>query len=256
MRIIIALVLITLCSQLSYGQEEKVTYHNQQFWTSLNVTARMTERWGAITDVHIRRNDFLKTSDFYFLRLGAAYWASNEFTLAGGYAHLWKSQTVDGARVGYSDENRIYQQVLWRKREGKVTFLSRLRNEQRWQEVLNTNGQVDRVRFSNRVRFLMSVSWKAFNNPKWPALVLSDEILFHFGKEIIYNAMDQNRTFVGINQRLTKDLSFDLGYMLVYQQRYSGFEYDMNHTFRLFFYYTPDWRKEKVGPHYSIPGDE
>ena len=42
----------------------------------------------------------------------------------------------------------------------------------------------------------------------------------------------------------------------VYQQRYSGFEYDMNHTFRLFFYYSPDWRKEKEGPHYSIPGDE
>jgi hypothetical protein len=50
----------------------------------------------------------------------------------------------------------------------------------------------------------------------------------------------------------------DYGYMLVYQQRYSGYEYDMNHTVRVFFYWTPDFRKkvDDEMPHYPVGGLE
>jgi len=29
------------------------------------------------------------------------------------------------------------------------------------------------------------------------------------------------------------------------QQKSSGYQYDVNETFRCFFYYMPDWRKKK-----------
>ncbi len=249
-------ILLFFISLAAYGQTEKVIYDNPQFWWSVNTTARMTDRWGAIADFHIRRDNFMSSSNFYFARIGAAYWATDKLTLVGGFAHLWLARDLEGAETVYQNENRVYQQAQWRTKEGRVTFVSRVRNEQRWHEVLNPNGTVNRVRFSNRVRFLFSVNIPVFENPYLPSISVADEMLIHFGKEIVYNSLDQNRTFLGIKQRLTDNLSFDLGYMLVYQQRYSGFEYDMNHTLRFFFYFSPDFRKNKDRIHYSIPGDE
>ena len=122
--------------------------------------------------------------------------------------------------------------------------------------MLNDAGDYQRTRFSNRVRFLSSFTIRIFNDPKLPALSIADEVHFHFGKEIIYNTFDQNRIFTGLKVPIRNNLKFDIGYMLVYQQRYIGNAYDLNHTFRWFFYYSPDLRKKKDRIHYPLPGDE
>jgi hypothetical protein len=77
-------------------------------------------------------------------------------------------------------------------------------------------------------------------------LVLSDEILVQFGSGIVTNTFDQNRFFAGIKKNLSPSLSFDFGYMPVFQQKSSGYQYDLNHTLRWFFYYTPDIGKRKT----------
>jgi hypothetical protein len=249
-------VLVLLSGFLSLSQEKKKIYQNDQFWWSINSTMRLTNDWGLIADFHIRRDDLYRDPNFYFARMGMAYWATDELTLVAGAAHLWLARDLPEAGLTYQNENRIYQQVQLRQKEGRVTFVHRIRNEQRWHEVLDPDGSVNRTRFSDRVRFLFSVNIPVFQNPHLPTLSMADEMLIHFGKEIKYNSLDQNRIFVGIKQKLSDDLRFDLGYMMVYQQRYSGHEYDMNHTLRFFFYYSPDLRKDKEGIHYAIPGDE
>ena len=82
---------------------------------------------------------------------------------------------------------------------------------------------------------------------KW-ALVASDEILFNFGNDIVYNTFDQNRIFFGLRNKINKTWSYDIGYMNVYQQKPNGYQYDLNHTFRWFFYYTPNFRKNNHPP--------
>lgn len=253
------LLLIGFATQAhSQEPQEKEINDQAQFWTSINSTWRISNKWGVMGDFHLRRNNFLQDPNFYFLRLGGVYWFNNKFSLAGGGALLWLATPDSEGDFNYALERRIYQQLLWRSVQGKVNFLQRIRNEQRWHEVLDENGEVDRVRFSNRLRFLFSASIQVFKNPKLPRLVLADEILVHFGSEIIYNTFDQNRFFVGISQRINKDWVFDFGYMSVFQQRYSGYQYDHNHTLRLFFYFSPDLRKKKDEdlPHYPVSGVE
>ncbi|MCE2613942.1 DUF2490 domain-containing protein [Flavobacteriaceae bacterium D16] len=234
------------------------TFEQTQFWTSINSTARISKHWGMIADVHLRRENFISDPNFYFLRLGAAYWLNDQISFVGGGAALWLATETDSGRK-YALERRIYQQALWRALIGKITFLQRVRIEQRWHEVLNTDsGSVDRTRYSTRFRFLISAAVQVFEDPRLPRPVLSNEILFHAGKEIIYNTFDQNRLFLGFNQRLSKSLTIDYGYMMVYQQRYTGNQYDLNHTFRLFLYYSPDFRKRADDdlPHYPVGGIE
>lgn len=236
------------------AQEQKEINNQVQFWTSVNSTWRLSDRWGVMGDFHIRRDDFIKDPNFYFVRAGGVYWFNDKMSLAGGGAALWLATPDLNDGFNYALEKRIYQQLLWRSVNGNTKFLQRIRNEQRWHEVLNLDGSVNRIRFSNRVRFLFSASFKIFEDEKKPRFVLSDEILFHFGEEIVYNTFDQNRLFIGITHRINKKWSYDFGYMAVLQQKYSGYQYDLNHTIRLFFYLSPDLRKKKNKelPHYPV----
>ncbi len=257
-KLLLLLVILSSLSLQAQGGIERVTNDQTQFWTSVNGTMRLSQKFGVITDFHLRRNNFLKDPSFYFLRLGGAYWVNDQFSFAGGIAALWRAVETDSG-FDFALERRTYQQVLWRAVMGKLTFLQRIRIEQRWQEILDeTNGSVDRTRFTNRFRFLVSASVQAFPNPKAPRPTISNEILFHVGEEVVLNTFDQNRLFVGFNQRLNKSWTMDYGYMMVYQQQYSGFEYDLNHTIRLFFYYSPDFRKDVDDqlPHYPVGGIE
>ncbi len=259
-KVFLGFLIIMFIPATANSQQEVATetFEQTQFWTSINSTARISKRWGMIADIHLRRNNFISDPNFYFLRLGAAYWLNDQISFVGGTAALWRATETDTGRK-YALERRVYQQALWRAVIGKITFLQRVRVEQRWQEVLNTNsGAKDRVRFSSRFRFLISAAVQVFKDPRLPRPVLSNEILFHSGKEIIYNTFDQNRLFLGFNQRIGKNLMVDYGYMLVYQQQYTGNQYDLNHTFRFFLYYSPDFRKRADDdlPHYPVGGIE
>lgn len=222
---------------LLFGQTPQRKEVNQQLqtWVSLNTVTKFNDHWGIIADVHVRENGFFESNNFYLLRGGVTYIPNASVIVTGGYAHMWLSPTKEGWST-YADENRIYQQTQLNTKVGKVSITQRLRNEQRWQEKMANDEPTGEWRFTNRVRYLVSFTIPVFNKKKLPSLVLSDELLIHFGKEVVYNTFDQNRLFIGIRQNINPKLSYDFGYMNVYQQKYSGYQYDMNHTVRLFFY--------------------
>lgn len=237
------------------GQTAKETNVQVQSWWSVNSTLRLTDRFGAIGDLHLRRNDFLADPSFFLVRAGAHYWLSDSVTATLGYAH----NRVAPAREDWhtwTKEDRLYQQVQYASRLGKAGLLQRLRNEQRWQEEVEADQLTGERRFSDRVRYLLSFTVPLSSSPSATALVLSDEVLLQFGPEIVLNTFDQNRLFVGIKKRLGASWSFDLGYMLVYQQKASGYQYDLNHTLRCFFYYSRDLRRGHSGPPPDPAGSE
>jgi hypothetical protein len=238
---------------LAQAQAVKEVNQQYQFWGSLNSTSRLTDRLGAIADFHVRRNDFLADPSFYFLRFGAHGWITEKLTVSLGYAHMWKAPGREGWQT-WSNENRIYEQVQYAARLGRAQVVQRLRNEQRWQQRVEDDALTGESSFSDRVRYLLSFTLPLSAKASVPSLVLSDEVLLQFGRDVVMNTFDQNRLFTGVKQRLSRSWSFDVGYMMVYQQKSSGYQYDLNHTLRLFFYFTPDLRKVK-SEHLSA-GDE
>lgn len=220
---------------LSQTVKEKEVNQQFQTWVSLNSVTKFSQHWGIAADAHIRTNDFFHDNNFFFLRGGIAYIPSAKFSFTGGYAHMWLAPK-NPTWSTFSDENRIYQQVQMNTKSGNVSIVHRLRNEQRWQEIIVNDVETGKNRFSNRVRYLISTTIPIFKKKSAPSLVISDELLIQFGKDIVYNTFDQNRIFVGIKQSINPNLSFDFGYMNVYQQKATGYQYDMNHTLRLFFY--------------------
>jgi len=233
---------------------EKVVNHQAQFWTSVNSTARLSDRWGLVADFHLRRNNFATDPSFYFARAGAAYWTGPRAYAVVGYAHMWLAVPgVENGEWAFAHENRIYQQFQWSTSVGQNSLLQRFRLEQRWVEQYAMGLPTGSVRFTHRIRYLMSWSVPVFKHPKAPKLMIADEILLQMGPDVVYNPFDQNRLSLGIQQKLGKGWSFDLAYMYVYQQKFSGYQYDANHTLRWFFYYAPDFRKKRPTPSESAP---
>lgn len=68
--------------------------------------------------------------------------------------------------------------------------------------------------------------------------MLSNEILLQFGKQIVNNPLDQICLFIGIHHSLGKGGAYDLGYFPIFQQTAAGNVYNLNHTFRLLFYFS------------------
>jgi uncharacterized protein DUF2490 len=242
------LALSLLLPAVARAQPAKEVNEQYQFWGSVNSTTRLSDRWGVVADFHVRRNDFLAQPSFYFARFGGTYWVTEKLTLTLGYAHAWYAPTCDGCST-WSGESRVYEQLMYVSRVGKVTLVHRLRSEQRFRETVEDDVATGGTTFTNRVRYLASVTVPVSDNPKMPALILADEIAVQFGPEVVYNTFEQNRLFVGMKQALSRAWSFDLGYMLVYQQLATGYQYDLNHTLRWWFYFTPDLRKEKTQRH-------
>lgn len=209
-----------------------------------------------IADVHLRTKDFMSTPDFWFVRTGVNYWFSNSISGNIGYGHLWL-MPVEGKHT-VANENRIHEQLILSQSFGRIGLFQRLRNEHRWVQSL-ANDQVTGIKYSDRVRYLMSVNVKlSKSNKKIPSLVLADELMVQFGKQIVYNTFDQNRLFLGIRQDIRSDLSFDFGYMRVFQQKAAPGVYERHDVLRLFFYWSPDLRKYLHGGHSAVhhPDDE
>lgn len=238
------LLLLLFISINLYAQRTREVQTQQHVWTSINSQIRLNERWGIAADVHIRRTDFLQNNSFFFLRTGGLFYVNNQLTLSAGYAHMWLANQKDATEL-FSNENRLHQQMVLNQKLGKVQLNQRFRLEERWiQKVVNFI-PTDAVRFTVRYRYQLSMIVPFSSNKKFPALAFADELMLQSGKDIVYNTFDQNRLFGGIRQQVTTSLSFDFGYMYVWQQKLSGYQYSSNHTVRLFFYWQPDIRKNK-----------
>ena len=237
-RMVLFVVLFPLMG-IGQVQKEKEVNEQAQSMFSLNNTITFDKHWGILADFHLRRDDFVNTDSFYMVRGALAYITENKKVFALGYGHMWTAPSNPGCTT-FANEDFMYQMLDLNSKIGNVSILNRFRNEQRWQQVIVNDAWTGEKVFSNRVRYLASFNIPIFKKKILPSLVISDEIFVQFGKNVVYNTFDQNWFFVGIKQSITPKLSFDFGYMNVYQQKKSGYQYDMNHTLRLFFYYKND----------------
>jgi len=249
------LILFTALFDSSFAQRKREVQTQHHFWTSVNTQARITDKWSVIADLHIRRTDYLKNNNFYYTRAGAAYHFNKNLSVSLSGGHMWLANKTATTEL-FVNENRLVQQVQLNQPIGKIQLSQRLRMEERWiQKVVNSE-LTDTYRYSTRFRYQLSLSIPLSKNKYVPSLAFADELMMQTGKDIIYNNFDQNRFFAGIKQQITPSLAADFGYMYVWQQRLSGYQYNRNQTIRLFFYWQPDFRKNTSPPvtaHHNPP---
>lgn len=124
---------------------------------------------------------------------------------------LWFGQTFSAdsqdAVAGSVDEYRLWQQIIWKGRLPSASLISRTRFEERKSLFFPD--------WSYRLRQRILLNKPLTSNL---SLVLSNEIFFNVNKTswIITDRLDQNRAYIGVEQRMSPNTYLGAGYMNQY----------------------------------------
>lgn len=171
-----------------------------------------------------RFSDDASQIDQLLLRPAIGYQISPTISLWQGYA--W----VANYEPNYTQEHRIFQQLIYNNKFSTFKLLSRSRLEERW--IQYAIGTAVRARTMLRGDFPL---------PAYPTLALAvyDEIFVNLNtiRQGPEAGFDQNRFFLGLNYTLSPNLNVDVGYQLqLINTALSGLANQANHILLLQFF--------------------
>jgi hypothetical protein len=152
--------------------------------------------------------------------------------LSAGYAHVETFRYGDFPALHEFPEHRFWQQVSHTTKWAGLDWTHRVRLEQRWiGEMKNTAGDWDVAnwRYENRIRYMLRTTIPLTESKK-TYLVLSNEIFFNFGENVVGNDFDQNRAFIGVGYKFDAVNKVEFGFMEQTIQRRGGKIWEHNHT--------------------------
>jgi hypothetical protein len=249
-KFIIVIILASCFVIEGYSQQTKSVEHAEQIWLAYFNQARFSKRWGLWTDIHLRtKENFVEDLSQFIFRIGATYYLNDATKLTAGYAFV-NHFPADNHQNISQPEHRIWQQVQWHTKYNKIRTMQYLRLEERFRhKILNHDELADGYNFNWRVRYNFMLqaplSKKGFA-PHTFSFVVNDEVHINFGDKIVYNTFDQNRFFIGFSYQTNAADQLQFGYMNVFAQLATGYQYRSINTARVYYLHNLDLRKKKA----------
>lgn len=230
-----------------FAQTKNVSHVNQ-VWAGYYNQTRLSEKWGIWLDGQIRTQDnYTSNLSVGILRVGAIYYLNNNCRLAAGYAFVNNYPAEKHSMISQI-EHRPWQQIQWATDYSYGRMTQSVRLEERYiRNILNDSTLADSYRFNYRLRYHLNyqipLNKKVFVKNTL-ALIISDDVHFNLGKEIINNVFDQNRFFAGIGYYLNANDYLQLGYMNVFQQQAQVGAYKSTNVIRAAWFQSLNWRRK------------
>lgn len=224
--------------------------------SSLPPTKVFTEQyrawWGYMTTTRISRklsiwNDFhFVGQTFTVLRTGLMTHLTDNTTFTAGYGYLILPVGVNDNLLNRKEHRPWVQLQTSSLLHKNIHLTNRIRYDFRnVQRVVNGELSEEYVSY-HRLRFLVAFRYR-FHQLKWkegtPFINLADEVLFNFGKEILYNQFDQNRISLTTGIQF-KNLVFQTGYMYRFVQQSAGNQLIHNHLWIIWVNHTINLMKK------------
>lgn len=239
-------ILLLFCS-LHLAAQKNVTTE-EQTWFGAFSQIRLSQRWGIWADAHLRlKDDFVGDLSQFIVRAGPMFYITDDVRLTAAYAYV-NHFPAEGHEDISQPEHRPWQQIQWFTRWPKVRLMQWVRMEERFRrKILNDNTLGDGYNYNPRIRYnfaLFLPLTKKGLDPGSLQLLLNDEVMVNFGKNIVYNHFDQNRFFAGLVYQINPHAQLHGGYMNLYQQLPAGNQFRNQHTIRIFYFHNFDLRKK------------
>ncbi|QIH38428.1 DUF2490 domain-containing protein [Flavobacterium sp. Sr18] len=221
-------ILFSLLSVLCQAQtEDKNIDHQSILWTRYYNQLLLTEKWSLDSEFDNRL--FLKPvqENLYVVRIQGRYKINDHLETGAGFAYFSVDTQVPEINPDYNTpEYRGQQDLTWKLNANKVTLIQRFQVEERFIHNSNKDELLPGTTFFWRFRYRLQGDYTFWKKEKQLLkAVLSDEIMFNFGKKIIKNTFDQNRIYAAIHYGLNSHLAFELGYLNSFQRRSNGIDY-------------------------------
>lgn len=206
---------------ISFAQNTRLNDENSIGWYNYFGNFKLNNKWGVASEYQWRRNNFVTDPQQGLLRVGVNYQLQPNVQLRVGYAWIetapYGEIPINGFGKDFS-EHRAFQMLTINDNISRVEISHRFMLEQRWVGRYSAANLMKEDEFPllNRLRYMCRVQVPLKGKTvveKTPYLVLYDEIMIGFGKNVNENIFDQNRLGFLIGYRFNKNLRLESGYL-------------------------------------------
>lgn len=195
-------------------------------WAGTFQNIRFSRNFGLWFDGQIRSTDQWQETQALLLRPGLNWYLTKNLTATAGWTYVHQRRTA-GHTHGYLAEHRSWQQLLLTHPLKKATVSHRLRLEQRHLPrplardnslVADGYAQASRLRYFTRGVIPVGSRDKPGAFSKGYFAAFQNELFVNMGDATAVNGnvFDQNRAYLAVGYRHSKQFDIELGYMNQY----------------------------------------
>ena len=225
MKKVIYISIIFLTCQFCFtARPSYAVYNDPGLWAPTYILLPINNKFKANLEISPRIQKNISHINQLFLRPSLGYQLTENLSIWQGYA--WITNYIPR----FVREERIWQQILHEKHFSKFTLINRLRLEERF--IQDING------VPLRMRYLFKVKIPFGETKKW-AFVIFDEPFINLDTHFKgpKAGVDQNRFFIGLNRKLSDNVSVEGGYQMQYINRRSPMQDKLNHIILINMYF-------------------
>jgi hypothetical protein len=195
--------------------QSNVTRQNL-FWMRAMVQTNLSKKLFLINEIDNRRFYEGNTQHHTIQHNHLHYRVNQNVDLAIGQTFSWQNpQFPDETTQLMIPEIRPFQEInASQKITKKIVFSSRIRIDERF--IRKNDGEKLLDGYNFNMRYRLKIQYQFFLKPK-NNFKIYNELMVNSGKNV--NFFDQNRIYVGYEQRFSNNFSAEIGYLRWYQQR-------------------------------------
>ncbi|MEP1032706.1 DUF2490 domain-containing protein [Ekhidna sp.] len=234
---------------------EKQISSSTGIWLGFYTKYHFNDKWAYYGEYHVRKRNGFEDMAQVYLRFGATYTVMRYLDVTVGFVHpfYWAPNQEDPNVDKIVPQYRLWQQAVLATPFEHIKLYHQLRVEQRWKRDYEKGSS---FKLTHRFRYKMTV-YVPLNKPAFENhtlfLSLYNEIFIQAGKTIVYNHLEDNRTFAGLGYNLNEQFQIQGGYMFTFRHKGSPFDYEKRHIFRLSLYHHMDLHLNRHREERDIP---
>jgi hypothetical protein len=246
---VFSILLFTTLELRAQPQSREIVTQSTE-WFALNSNIKLHKRLGFAFDGQLRFVGLENAQ--HFVRNGLEIYITPKFSIVPmGYMYVWNFRYGEQPTTYANNEQRLWQQVLYKHNYGGLFFSHRFRVEQRFIQKHNTepNGSVVYEGYDtylNRIRYRLQIqiplNKEKIETGAW-FVGIFDELFYSWGKSITFYKPDQNRMYAAIGYQFSKNFSVQGGAFYQLLIKKNGLQQENNVGTLIQFGYNLDFSK-------------
>jgi len=214
-----ALLISYLSLSRGYAQSSRDVVTQPTEWFVLNSNIKLHKKFGFAFDGQLRFVQNFESAQHFFRNGLEVYLTPKLSVIPIGYMYVWNFQYGEQPTTYANNEQRLWQQVLYKHNFGRLYFSHRFRLEQRFIQKRYTepNGSIVYEGYDtylNRIRYRLQIQIPLNKEKIEPGawfFAAFDELFYSWGSTVTYHKPDQNRLYAALGYQFTKKLSLQGG---------------------------------------------
>lgn len=190
--------------------------------------------------MQVRTKDWADKWVLYAIRTGLGYNINKHTTITAGIA-LFRSAQYQNNDLLFKNEWRPWEEISYEQKLKKTALLQRLRTEQRFVQQIVDNRKTNVYSYTFRLRYRFE--WQFPIKKNAIKLVAGNEVLVNPGYLNSSLFFDQNRTFAGLNFKLSGNTNLQCQYTKIFLWRSTASILEDQNIIRINFYQQFNIRK-------------